>query len=153
MNRPVPYKHSFKQEIVHRCLTERCQDCSGSYHSGVLGLEILCYCTCHRHNLQEREYKDSNRLDKRSYIGNTEHYLDRHNMIWQSMFRLPWRLPCGTFTMGWVCFHLPQNKRSRPSSSSGNPSSIHCPAKNRWNPGSMARITISQSLQAPFQSC
>jgi hypothetical protein len=81
MNRAATSKHSFRQEIVHRCLTERCQDCSGLYHSDALGLEIFCYCTCHRHNLQEREYKDSNGLDKRSHIGNTEHYLDRPSVI------------------------------------------------------------------------
>jgi hypothetical protein len=77
MNQAATSKHSFRQEIVHRCLTERCQDCSGLYYSDALALEIICYCTCHRHYLQEREYKDSNRLDKRSHIDKGEHYLER----------------------------------------------------------------------------
>jgi hypothetical protein len=78
MNIAATSQHPFKKEIVHRCLTDRCQDCSGLYHSDALGLEILCYCTCHHHNLQKKEYKDNNRLAKRSHIAKTEQYLNRY---------------------------------------------------------------------------
>jgi hypothetical protein len=47
-------KRPFKQEIIPRCLTAQCQDCSGLYHSEVLQLEIMCYCNCHRHNAEQQ---------------------------------------------------------------------------------------------------
>jgi hypothetical protein len=45
----------FKQEIIPRCLTEQCQECSGLYYSEVLQIEIRCNYNCRQHSAEQYE--------------------------------------------------------------------------------------------------
>ena len=62
-------KHRFRLEIIPRCLTDRCQECSGLYHSETLQVEIRCNCFCHRHN---KELQGERLIGAHSSVGSPE---------------------------------------------------------------------------------
>jgi hypothetical protein len=37
----------FRTDIVNKCLTEGCEDCTGSYRNDLLQHRIICHCECH----------------------------------------------------------------------------------------------------------
>ncbi len=37
-----------KIETVNRCLTDNCNDCTGSYRNDLLKYRIICHCQCHK---------------------------------------------------------------------------------------------------------
>jgi hypothetical protein len=38
----------FSADVITRCLTDSCQDCSGSYSNNIVGHRLICKCHCHR---------------------------------------------------------------------------------------------------------
>ena len=64
-------KHQFRLEIIPRCLTDRCQDCSGLYHSEVLQVQIRCNCICHRYS-KEHQSQGEKLIGANSSVGSPE---------------------------------------------------------------------------------
>ncbi len=45
----------FRTDTVNKCLTEECEDCTGSYRSDLLQHRIICHCECHSRKQQALE--------------------------------------------------------------------------------------------------
>jgi len=41
---------SYLEFSITQCPTERCTDCLGLYSNRILGLRIVCACSCHDNN-------------------------------------------------------------------------------------------------------
>ncbi|AFU59838.1 hypothetical protein Ngar_c29190 [Candidatus Nitrososphaera gargensis Ga9.2] len=40
-------RSQFQTEIIHKCLTSSCSECTGFYVSDVLARRFICKCCCH----------------------------------------------------------------------------------------------------------
>jgi hypothetical protein len=59
-NKEILYKHSeaakkYFVTVITRCLTDRCEDCTGSYSNDILNHVFICKHKCHldRRNSEE----------------------------------------------------------------------------------------------------
>ena len=55
-----------KIDTVNKCLTDDCNDCTGSYRNDLLEQKIICHCQCHNKKLRALESVEgsiSNALD------------------------------------------------------------------------------------------
>ncbi len=43
---PIRQDKGFKNVIVTKCLTRKCEDCTGSYINKILNHKFICRCPC-----------------------------------------------------------------------------------------------------------
>lgn len=48
-------KIQFQTEVIEKCLTESCSDCTGCYISELLAKRFICRCRCHDASLGKGE--------------------------------------------------------------------------------------------------
>jgi hypothetical protein len=49
-NFPNKNNELFKTEVISKCLTDNCSDCTGGYVNRILRSRLVCRCVCHERN-------------------------------------------------------------------------------------------------------
>lgn len=49
-------KEGRETDTILECLTDKCQDCTGSYINRVLGHKLTCICECHKLKNESANY-------------------------------------------------------------------------------------------------
>jgi hypothetical protein len=45
-----PHNKDFKEAVITKCLTEKCEDCPGSYINRIFEHRLTCKCPCGHNN-------------------------------------------------------------------------------------------------------
>jgi hypothetical protein len=51
----INMSEQIKADLVTECLTQRCQDCYGSYINKLTGYKLNCICQCHNKKMLEQQ--------------------------------------------------------------------------------------------------